>query len=78
MIGVAIFMNSPEKGLPGVLPDFEAACAMTAGHLLARGFRHFGHLGFRRGIDLRQTHVPCIRDADPSPCAHRRGSRHER
>lgn len=51
---VNVWLNSPEKNLPGVFPDFEAAGRMAAGHLLARGFRHFGYLGFRRGIDSQR------------------------
>jgi LacI family transcriptional regulator len=36
-----------------VFPDFEAAGAMAAEHLLSRGFRQFGYLGFSRDIDSR-------------------------
>ena len=50
---VNVWMNSPVSGLPSVFPDVEAAGVMAAEHLLARGFRHFGFLGFQRDIDSR-------------------------
>jgi len=48
---VNVWMNSPMKGLPSVFPDCEAAGVMAAEHLLGRGFRHFGFLGYQRDID---------------------------
>ncbi|MDC0270550.1 hypothetical protein OAK94_02475, partial [bacterium] len=46
--------DSPVLKLPAVLPDCEAAGALAAGHLLARGFRHFGFLGFSRNTFSRR------------------------
>ena len=40
--------GSPAKTLPCVLPDFRAAAAMAAEHLLMRGYRHFALHGFTR------------------------------
>ena len=45
---VNISMSSHAEGLPSVFPDIEAAGAMAARHLMARGFRKFGLLGFLR------------------------------
>ena len=42
------WLNSPVKGLPGVLPDIREGGRIASEHLLARGFRHFGHVGFSR------------------------------
>jgi LacI family transcriptional regulator len=51
---VNVWVNSPTRGLPSVFSDFEASGAMAAEHLLARGFRRFGYLGFLRDIDSQQ------------------------
>ncbi len=51
---VNTWLNSPVRNLPSVFPDFEAAGAMAADHLLGRGFRQFGYLGYKRDIDSRQ------------------------
>ena len=51
---VNVWLNSPVKNLPSVFPDFEASGIMAAEHLLSRGFRQFGYLGFTRDIDSRQ------------------------
>lgn len=51
---VNVWLNSPVRGLPSVFPDFVASGAMAAGHLLRRGFRQFGYLGFQRDIDSQQ------------------------
>ncbi|MDG2122812.1 MAG: DNA-binding transcriptional regulator [Verrucomicrobiales bacterium] len=48
---VNVWLNSPEKNLPGVFPDFKKSGAMAAEHLLARGFRQFGYLSYLRDID---------------------------
>jgi LacI family transcriptional regulator len=54
---VNVWVNSPAQGLPSVLADFEASGLMAAEHLLSRGFRRFGYLGFQRDIDSqRQFH----------------------
>jgi len=45
---VNVWMNSPAVDLPGVLPDSETAGAMAARHLLGRGFRQFGFMGYLR------------------------------
>lgn len=48
---VNVWLNSPVQGLPSVVPDFKESGVLAAGHLLRRGFRHFGYLGFQRDID---------------------------
>ena len=51
---VNVWLNSPVADeVPSVLPDFEEAGAMAAQHLLGRGFRNFGFLGYLRDIDTR-------------------------
>jgi LacI family transcriptional regulator len=50
---VNAWLNSPMRKLPSVFPDFEASGVMAAEHLLSRGFRRFGFLGFQREIDSR-------------------------
>ncbi len=51
---VNVWLNSPVQDLPSVYPDFEASGVMAAEHLLGRGFRQFGYLGFQDDIDSRQ------------------------
>ena len=48
---VNLWMNTPVRSLPSVFPDFEASGQMAAEHLLSRGFRRFGYLGFLRDKD---------------------------
>ncbi|HOD82184.1 MAG TPA: DNA-binding transcriptional regulator [Phycisphaerae bacterium] len=45
---VNVWTSSPVLDVPLVLPDFAAAGRMAAEHLIGRGFRHFGFLGFTR------------------------------
>jgi len=45
---VNVFLNTSAKGLVTVGPDRELVGRMAAEHLLARGFPHFGFLGFSR------------------------------
>ncbi len=51
---VNVRLQTPVRGVPTVAPDRRAAGRMGAEHLLARGFRHFGYLGFRRDENSRQ------------------------
>ncbi len=51
---VNVWLNSPVRDLPSVYADYEASGVMAAKHLLGRGFREFGYLGFLRDIDSRQ------------------------
>jgi len=48
------WLNSPAKDLPCVFADFREGGRIAGEHLLARGFRHFGHLGMThdRGYPL--------------------------
>ncbi|MCP4849783.1 MAG: substrate-binding domain-containing protein [Verrucomicrobiaceae bacterium] len=48
---VNLWMNTPVRSLPSVFPDFKASGQMAAEHLLSRGFRRFGYLGFLRDKD---------------------------
>lgn len=50
---VNVWVNSPDRTLPRVLPDQAAAGRLVAGHLLARGFRRFGFLGHPRDLNSR-------------------------
>ncbi|WP_298865895.1 substrate-binding domain-containing protein, partial [uncultured Gimesia sp.] len=52
---VNVWLNSSAKNIPGVFPDWEKAGEMAAEHLVARGFRRFAYLGFRRdkGVDCQ-------------------------
>lgn len=50
---VNVWLNSPAAHVPGVLPDFEESGRIAAEHLISRGFRRFGYLGFRRDLDSR-------------------------
>jgi len=45
---VNVWASSPVTDVPLVSPDFAAAGAMAARHLIARGFHQFGYLGFSR------------------------------
>ena len=47
---VNVWMNSPVKTLPNVFPDSRKSGTMAAEHLLGRGFRNFGFLGFQRDV----------------------------
>ena len=48
---VNLWLNSPVKNLPSVFADFEASGTMAAEHLIGRGFKRFGYLGFLRDKD---------------------------
>lgn len=50
---VNVWLNSPVKGVHGVFANFRRTGAVGAEHLLGRGLRNFGHLGFSRDIDGR-------------------------
>jgi len=71
---VNVWQNSPARRLPAVFHDAAAAGRASGRHLLARGFRHFGFLGFRRdrhALHLLQGFRAAIRAAG-FPCAVRR------
>lgn len=51
---VNVWLNSPVRGLPSVLADFQASGVLAAEHLLARGFRQFAYLGYLADIDSRR------------------------
>ena len=51
---VNVWLNSPVTGIPSVLVDSEAQGVMAAEHLLARGFRQFGYLGYKRLLNARR------------------------
>jgi len=74
---VNVWVNSPTKGLPSVFADFEASGAMAAEHLLARGFRRFGYLGFLRDIDsqLQYAGFQNVVRAAGFPCSMHRVNR---
>ncbi len=67
---VNVWLNSPVRGLPAVVHDAEEAGRMAARHLMARGFRTFGFIGFSNDrssqlelkgfcATLAQTGWPC-------------------
>jgi LacI family transcriptional regulator len=71
---VNVWLNSPVQNLPSVVPDFEESGVLAAGHLLRRGFRHFGYLGFQRDLDSNlqlRGFRRVIREAGFSCTAHR-------
>ncbi|MEM7392274.1 MAG: substrate-binding domain-containing protein, partial [Verrucomicrobiota bacterium] len=43
--GVNVWLDSPDRSLPRVLPDQNKAGAMACEHLVERGFKNFGFLG---------------------------------
>lgn len=51
---VNVWLNSPVPALPSVFPDFEVSGVMAAEHLIGRGFRQFGYLGYQREVDSRR------------------------
>ena len=50
---VNVWLNSPAKKVPSVLADFETSGKIAAQHLVGRGFRRFGYMGFLREKDSR-------------------------
>ncbi len=50
---VNVWLNSPAKNVSSVLADFETSGKMAAQHLVGRGFRRFGYMGFLREKDAR-------------------------
>lgn len=50
---VNVWLNSPARHIPSTVADYEAAGTMAAEHLLGRGFRHFGYLGYEREVDSK-------------------------
>ncbi len=53
MPAVNVWLNSPAKNVSSVLADFETSGKMAAQHLVGRGFRRFGYMGFLREKDSR-------------------------
>lgn len=51
---VNVRLQTQVRNVPTVAPDRRAAGRMAAEHLLARGFRHFGYLGFHRDKNSQQ------------------------
>ncbi len=45
---VNVWISSPARDVPTVVPDVKAAGRMAAKHLLAKGFVNFGFLGFKQ------------------------------
>jgi LacI family transcriptional regulator len=50
---VNVWVNSPDRRLPRVLPDQAAGGRLAAEHLQSRGFRRFGFLGHPRDLNSR-------------------------
>jgi LacI family transcriptional regulator len=75
---VNVWVNSPDRSLPRVVPDQAAAGRLAADHLKARGFRRFGFLGHPRDVNT-ELYGGAFRDRVESagfPCTIRR-IRHE-
>jgi len=53
MPAVNVWLNSPAKNVSSVLADFETSGKIAAQHLVSRGFRRFGYMGFLREKDSR-------------------------
>jgi LacI family transcriptional regulator len=50
---VNVWLSSPATGVPTVGPDVGEAGRMAGEHLISRGFRRFGYVGFRRARSSR-------------------------
>ena len=50
---VNVWLNSPAEKVTSVVADFETSGKMAAQHLIGRGFRRFGYMGFLREKDAR-------------------------
>jgi len=50
---VNVWLNSPAKKISSVHADFKTSGKMAAQHLVGRGFRRFGYMGFLREKDSR-------------------------
>jgi LacI family transcriptional regulator len=50
---VNVWLASPARGLPGVLPNFTEAGRLVAEHLLSRGFRHLAALRQHDEVGVR-------------------------
>ena len=50
---VNVWLNSPAENVTSVVADFETSGKMAAQHLIGRGFRRFGYMGFLREKDAR-------------------------
>jgi len=76
---VNVWMNSPARQLPSVFPDVEEAGRMAARHLLGRGFRQLGYLGFARDVcsQLQLKGFRSVARREGLPClVHRFGRTH--
>ena len=51
---VNVWLNSPASQVPSVLPDFEESGRIAAKHLMSRGFKRFGYLGYHRDLDAKR------------------------
>ncbi len=51
---VNVWLGSPERNLPRVVPDLAAAGRMVGEHLISRGLKQFGYVGFKRRISSAQ------------------------
>lgn len=74
---INVWLNSPVKNVPSVLTNFESSGTMAAEHLLARGFRQFGYLGYLGDVDSRHQ-LRGFRDVinrEGLPCTTHRFSR---
>jgi LacI family transcriptional regulator len=74
-----VWLNSPVRDLPSVYPNYEVSGVMAAEHLIGRGFRQFGYLGYLYDIDSIQQLVGFRRVTDSAgfPCtAHYLVSKH--
>lgn len=72
---VNVWMNSPvQASLPNVFCDFHAVGEMAAKHLLGRGFRQFGFMGYLRDMSTR-LHLKgfrsVLKDSEQSCSVHR-------
>ena len=51
---VNVWLNSPATQVPSVHADFEESGRIAAEHLISRGFRRFGYLGYVREIESKR------------------------
>jgi LacI family transcriptional regulator len=68
---VNVWLNSPDRWMPRVVPDQAAAGRLAGEHLIVRGFRRFGFLGHPHDLNSR-LHGDGFRqvvEASGFPCA---------
>jgi LacI family transcriptional regulator len=69
---VNVWYNSPVTAVPTIIPDFHGVGRAASAHLLARGLRHLGFLGFRSDRACRDEYEAMREAAAESGASVRR------